>query len=48
VENLRPGRHVAEVMVRDRAGNLARRTWAFDVRNDVRGDRYGYGYGHGR
>lgn len=47
-ENLRPGRHVAEVIVRDRAGNVARRSWTFDVRNDVRGNQYGYGYGHDR
>jgi len=46
-ENLRPGRHVAELLVRDRAGNLARRAWNFEVRNDVRG-RDGYGYGYGR
>ena len=44
-ENLRPGRHVAELVVRDRAGNLARRSWAFEVRNDVRGERFGAGYG---
>ncbi|HET8745445.1 MAG TPA: hypothetical protein VFM98_07560 [Ramlibacter sp.] len=45
-ENLRPGRHVAELVVRDRAGNVARRSWAFQVRNDVRGnDRIGSGYG---
>jgi hypothetical protein len=30
-DELRPGRHVAEVMVRDRAGNLARRSWRFAV-----------------
>jgi hypothetical protein len=29
--NLLPGRHVAEVIVRDRAGNTARRSWKFDV-----------------
>lgn len=47
-ENLRPGRHVAEVLVRDRVGNLARRAWAFEVRNDGRGrDWYGYGQGQG-
>jgi hypothetical protein len=30
-ENLAPGRHWAELVVRDRAGNTARRNWAFDV-----------------
>jgi len=30
-DNLRPGRHVADLQVRDRAGNLARRSWTFDV-----------------
>ena len=43
-DNLRPGRHVAEVLVRDRAGNLARRSWAFNVVDRDFG-RYGYGYG---
>jgi len=37
--NLFPGRHVAEVTVRDRAGNTARRSWEFDV---VDRDRDGY------
>jgi hypothetical protein len=37
--NLFPGRHVAEVIVRDRAGNTARRSWQFDV---VDRDRDGY------
>jgi hypothetical protein len=46
-EHLSPGRHVAEVLVRDRAGNLARRAWHFDVIDRDRGDRYGYGYGAG-
>jgi hypothetical protein len=47
--NLFPGRHVAEVVVRDRAGNTARRSWQFDVvdrdhrRHDDRDDD---GYGH--
>lgn len=46
-DRLAPGRHVAEVIVRDRAGNVARRTWQFDVLN--RGhERYGYGYGVNR
>jgi hypothetical protein len=46
-EDLRPGRHVAELVVRDRAGNASRRTWAFDV-VEQRGRHYGYnGYnGH--
>lgn len=30
-ENLQPGRHQAELVVRDRAGNAARHVWAFDV-----------------
>ena len=42
-ENLRPGRHVAELVVRDHAGNTARRSWVFDVANDVRNHGYGYG-----
>ncbi|MEJ8836386.1 hypothetical protein [Ramlibacter sp. AN1133] len=42
--NLFPGRHVAEVIVRDRAGNTARRSWQFDV---VDRDRHGYGDGDG-
>jgi hypothetical protein len=29
--NLFPGRHLAEVIVSDRAGNTARRSWHFDV-----------------
>jgi hypothetical protein len=37
--NLFPGRHVAEVIVRDRAGNTARRSWQFDVAERGR-DRY--------
>jgi hypothetical protein len=42
-ENLRPGRHFAELVVRDHAGNTSRRTWVFDVANDVRNHGYGYG-----
>jgi hypothetical protein len=34
-DDLRPGRHTAELTVRDRAGNEARRDWSFEVRNDV-------------
>jgi hypothetical protein len=30
-EDLHPGRHSAELAVRDRAGNVARRSWFFDV-----------------
>ena len=45
-EDLRPGRHYAELLVRDRAGNLARRAWTFAVVDRVAG-RYGYGYGRG-
>ena len=45
-ENLRPGRHVAELVVRDRAGNTTRRSWSFDVVDHDRGRGYGYGYGH--
>jgi hypothetical protein len=30
-EDLSPGRHTAELTVRDRAGNTARRNWSFDV-----------------
>ena len=41
-EDLRPGRHFAELLVRDRAGNVARRAWTFAV-VDRDGGRYGYG-----
>lgn len=45
-EDLAPGRHVAELAVRDRAGNVTRHSWSFVVvdrdRHDRRGDRYGY------
>ena len=47
-EDLAPGRHSAEVIVRDRAGNVSRRAWNFVVVDRDRGDRYGYGYGHRR
>ena len=48
--DLAPGRHVAEVIVRDRAGNVARRSWNFDVvdrqgRGNSYDNSYGYGYG---
>ncbi|MFC5498519.1 hypothetical protein ACFPOE_13315 [Caenimonas terrae] len=39
VDDLRPGRHVAELVVRDRAGNPTRRAWAFDVVDHGRHDR---------
>ena len=42
-DNLRPGRHVAELLVRDRAGNTARRAWSFEVLDDMPGRGYGYG-----
>lgn len=38
-EALGDGRHTAEVTVRDRAGNLARRSWSFDIRERDRRDR---------
>lgn len=44
-ENLRPGRHVAELVVRDRAGNVARRSWSFNVVDRDHHGRVGYGYG---
>jgi hypothetical protein len=44
-ENLQPGRHVAELVVRDRAGNVARRSWSFNVVDRDHHGRYGYGYG---
>lgn len=51
-ENLQPGRHVAELVVRDRAGNTTRRNWSFDVvdHDRGRGNAYGHdqGYGYGR
>jgi hypothetical protein len=45
--NLFPGRHVAEVIVRDRAGNTARRSWQFEVA-DHGHDRYPGDHGGGR
>lgn len=49
-ENLQPGRHHAELVVRDRAGNTTRRNWSFDVVDHDRGRGYGYGrdYGYDR
>ncbi len=43
-DDLQPGRHVAELTVRDRAGNASRRAWTFEVVE--RGRNYGY-YGGG-
>lgn len=44
--DLAPGRHTAELAVRDRAGNLTRRSWTFEVDD---GRRYGYqGWDDGR
>lgn len=49
-ENLQPGRHVAELVVRDRAGNTTRRNWSFDVvdHDRGRGNAYGRDQGYGR
>jgi hypothetical protein len=48
-DELRPGRHVAEVIVRDRAGNTARRSWQFQVSSRGWGDdRHGGGHGRDR
>lgn len=46
-EDLQPGRHHAELVVSDRAGNTARHAWSFFVRDDDRRDRYGYYDGRG-
>ena len=40
-EDLAPGRHHAELVVRDRAGNTTRQAWTFDVMSQHRGERYG-------
>ena len=45
--DLREGRHTAELVVRDRAGNVTRTDWSFVVLDDVRRGNYGYGYGYG-
>jgi hypothetical protein len=42
-EDLQPGRHSAELAVRDRAGNIAMRRWFFDVVDRERGRRGGRG-----
>lgn len=42
-DDLRPGRYHAEVVVRDRAGNVSRHAWRFAVTDRDRGYRtYGY------
>lgn len=41
-DDLAPGRHYAELSVRDRAGNTTRQSWSFDVVGRHWGDRYGY------
>lgn len=41
-DGLQPGRHVAEVLVRDRAGNTSRASWSFQVEG-----RDAHGYNHG-
>jgi hypothetical protein len=42
-DDLAPGRHFAELVVRDRAGNATRQVWNFDVMPEHRGwQRYGY------
>jgi hypothetical protein len=46
--DLREGRHTAQLVVRDRAGNVTRTEWTFAVKNDVRPQGYSYGYGYGR
>jgi len=51
-DDLAPGRHVAELLVRDRAGNTSSRAWSFDVVDRDRGygqdgQRYSY-YGNER
>lgn len=38
-DDFAPGRHVAELSVRDHAGNVSRRSWSFVVTD---GERYGY------
>lgn len=42
-DNLRPGRHVALLTVRDRAGNTSQRSWSFDV-VDYEHHARGWGY----
>jgi hypothetical protein len=45
-EDLAPGRHFAEVAVRDRAGNVSRRAWSFVVVDRDRGYRPDREYSH--
>lgn len=46
-DDLSRGRHVAELTVRDRAGNVATRSWSFEVREPY--ERHGaYGHANGR
>lgn len=47
-DDLREGRHVAELTVRDEAGNTSRRSWSFEVHDRGRHNGYGYGYGRDR
>lgn len=47
-DDLQGGRHTAELVVRDRAGNLSRRSWSFEVvdrwaHNNGNGQGYGWG-----
>lgn len=43
-DDLAPGRHVADLVVRDRAGNATRHSWTFSVVDRDRGhSAYGYG-----
>lgn len=42
-DNLRPGRHLAVLTVRDRAGNTSQRSWSFDVVDSRRHAR-GWGF----
>lgn len=46
-EDLAPGRHVAEVIVRDNAGNVSRRAWSFRVVDAERYDRWNRDDRHG-
>lgn len=41
-DDLQPGRHFAELVVRDRAGNVARRAWSFDVVDNDRWNGWGW------
>ena len=44
-ENFSPGWHTADLVVRDRAGNVSRKSWTFAVIEPYRhyGDNHGYG-----